>query len=61
MDILDQLSANNMKNEELVMVYGGAGLSAAVINAIIRGVTFSLEVGRYIGSAIRRITKKKYC
>ena len=50
-----------MNNNELVLVVGGAGLSAAVINAIIRGLSFSMELGRYIGSAIYRVTKKNYC
>ena len=50
-----------MKRDELVLVVGGAGVSAAVINAIIRGISLSLELGKYVGSAIRRIMKKNYC
>ncbi len=52
---------NNMKKEELIEVKGGVGLSAALINAISRGVNTLYNLGVAVGSAIRRAFKKKIC
>ncbi len=49
-----------LNNRELVELKGGA-LSASYINAITRGATFLLDLGRAIGSAIRRGFTKNYC
>ena len=50
-----------MKKEELIEVKGGVGLSAALINAISRGVNTLYNLGAAVGSAIRRAFKKKIC
>lgn len=42
-------------------IIGGAQISASMINGIVRGVTFILELGRSLGSAIRRYQLKKWC
>lgn len=48
-----------MNNEELVNVKGG--ISAAVMNVLLRTVNLALEIGRLIGSAIKRkVGKGKY-
>lgn len=46
--------------EELLNIYGGA-LSGAVVNALVRAINAVLEVGRSLGSAIRRITSGTSC
>ncbi|MBO4245298.1 MAG: hypothetical protein J5892_01005 [Bacilli bacterium] len=48
-----------MTKEEMLNVKGG--ISAALISAVIRGVSVILSAGQFAGSAIRRITKKNYC
>ena len=51
-----------LKNEELALLKGGSfSLTASYINAISRGAEIILEIGRAIGSAIRRGFSKKYC
>ena len=49
-----------MNQEELINIQGG-GINATMINAIARGITSMYELGRSIGSAIRRIGKKSIC
>ncbi len=44
----------NISNEVLLNTYGGASsLSGTLINSIIKAVSFILDFGRTIGSAIR--------
>ena len=46
---------------ELKEIKGGVGFSATVVNAMIRGVTFTLELGRTLGTIIRRKMTNNYC
>jgi hypothetical protein len=48
-----------LKNEELYKIQGGA--SATLLNAFSRAVSTILELGRTVGSAIRRAYSKNYC
>lgn len=50
----------DLTKEELQKIYGGA-ISATLLNAFIRGINTILEVGRSLGSAIRRIIAKDAC
>ncbi len=49
-----------LNKEELKQVVGGA-ISASLITAIIQGVNAFLEVGRSLGTAIRRTFSKNVC
>ena len=49
-----------MSNQELLNIYGG-GLSASVMNILIRSVSFTLELGRTLGTVIRRKISKRIC
>lgn len=49
-----------MENNELKEVYGGA-VSATLINSAVKLFTFALEIGRALGSAIRRSVKRVAC
>lgn len=49
-----------MENIELKKVYGGA-ISATLINSVVKLFTFALEVGRALGSSIRRSVKRVAC
>lgn len=49
-----------IKKEELTQINGG-GFSASLINAIARAGSLILELGRSVGSAIRRYATNKLC
>ena len=49
-----------LSNEELIKVVGGE-ISSTLINAIARGISTFLDLGRTIGSAIRRAASGKTC
>lgn len=42
------------KNESKTII-GGVRISATLINSLIRGVNSFMDIGRYIGSSIRRM------
>lgn len=63
MDLLIRISVilkMKLKNQELVLVKGGA-INSQLINAFVRLITSVVEVGRMIGSSIRRVVGKNYC
>ncbi len=49
-----------MEKEELLQIVGG-GITASLINSIYRGINSILDLGRSLGSAIRRIGGGKMC
>lgn len=49
-----------LKKEELLLIEGGK-TSAALLNSILRGASLILELGRSLGTAVRRITSRKSC
>lgn len=49
-----------LTNKELNMIVGGS-LSGAVISSILKGVDMMLELGRSLGSSIRRLFTKNFC
>ena len=48
-----------LTNKELNLVIGG--VSGAVLSSIIKGASVILELGRSLGSAVRRMMTKNYC
>ncbi len=50
-----------MRKEELLLIVGGSSISGTVLNAVIRAVNAALEVGRSLGTAIRRIKTRQVC
>lgn len=40
---------------------GGIAINATLINAFARAISTILDLGRTVGSAIRRIYSKNYC
>ena len=49
-----------LKKEELINVNGGS-ISGSLLNGFSKAINSLLEVGRSLGSAIRRIFEKKTC
>ncbi len=50
-----------LKEEELLLINGGSSITGTILNAIVRAVNAALEVGRTLGSAIRRGMSGKIC
>lgn len=50
-----------LKKEELMMIYGGVSISGTLINAFVRGINVLLDLGRSLGTAIRRISNNSIC
>ncbi len=49
-----------MTNEELINVKGGA-ISGTIISGIIKAFGIALELGRSLGTALRRYKDKNLC
>ena len=49
-----------MTKEEMINVIGGS-VSGTLVNALVRVVNAALEVGRSLGSSIRRISSNNLC
>ncbi len=49
-----------LNKEELLKISGGA-VSATLINAIVKGIYILIELGKSLGSTIRRVTANKSC
>jgi hypothetical protein len=52
---------NYMTKEELVNVVGGASITGSMLSAIIKGINSLLDLGRSLGSAIRRLRNNTIC
>ena len=50
----------DLKKEELLNINGG-GISGTLLNSIIRGVNALLDLGRSLGTAIRRLGSNSIC
>ena len=50
-----------MSDKELRLIVGGITFNASIINALVRFVNSSLELGRTIGTIIRRSMNKNMC
>lgn len=49
-----------LSNEELIKITGGS-ITPGIINAVTKGINAFLELGRVIGTAIRRVATGKSC
>ena len=50
-----------MSDEELILIRGGTTLNTTLLNTFVRFVSSSLELGRALGTTIRRMINKKKC
>lgn len=51
-----------LSNKELYRIFGGAsGITATLLNSIIRGFSFIFDLGKSIGSSLRRGIDGKTC
>lgn len=52
---------NQVSNEKLKGIKGGAAISSSVLNALMRTVSVMFSLGQAVGTAIRRVAGKNYC
>ena len=52
---------SELTKEEAVQIYGGVNLSGTIVTAFLKGIDIILELGRNLGSAIRRIQDHNVC
>ena len=50
-----------LNKKELKKIKAGAAISSALINSIVRGINSFMDVGRYLGSSIRRFVGGNIC
>lgn len=50
-----------MKENELILIKGGAVSVGTLINSVVKIAVFALELGRSLGSAIRRKKDRRVC
>lgn len=50
-----------LNNNELLKIVGGINWSGSFFNSIARAIDTVMDVGRSLGSAIRRITNGSLC
>ncbi len=50
-----------LSNTELKNIKAGATISATLINSLIKGINSFLDIGRYLGSSIRRMVSGNTC
>lgn len=50
-----------MNKEELTNIYGGAGISAAFISAVVKAITTIYDMGKRLGTSIIRSKTNKLC
>ncbi len=50
-----------LSKKELKNIKAGAGLSATLINSLVKGFNSFMDIGRYLGSSIRRFIGGNTC
>ena len=50
-----------LSKEEMLKVNAGSTVSGSLINSVWNGVKVFIDVGRYAGSAIRRLIDRNLC
>ncbi len=49
-----------LTKEEELSIYGGS-VSSTMVNAIVKGISLLIELGRSLGSTIRRVSENNMC
>lgn len=50
-----------IEKNELLLIVGGINVTGTLINSLVRGINSLLDLGRSLGTAIRRVTTGKIC
>ena len=49
-----------LAKEEAMKIYGGS-VSSTMVNAIVKGISLLIDLGRSLGSTIRRASENNMC
>lgn len=53
---------NKLENKQLILIRGGAvNFSATLVTALVRAANTVLEIGRSLGTILRRVQSGKAC
>lgn len=50
-----------LNQKELINIYGGLSISNTLFSTILKFVNFTLDLGKTVGSVIRRGKEKTFC
>lgn len=50
-----------LSKKESMALYGGGGITSSIINAFTKAFTVFVDIGRFLGSSIRRIFDNNLC
>ena len=50
-----------LTNNELKSIVAGTSISYSLINSFLKGVNTFIDIGRYLGSSIRRLIEGSIC
>ena len=50
-----------LNEAELLKIIGGINITASFLSAIVRGIDTIYEIGKAVGSALRRVQSGKIC
>ncbi|MGI6329831.1 MAG: hypothetical protein ACOXZR_03145 [Bacilli bacterium] len=50
-----------LQKEELLMINGGLTISGSLVSSLVKGISVFLELGRSLGTAIRRVVTNNLC
>ncbi len=51
----------NLNEQELLLIKGGASVTGSIVNAVCSIFKFIYDVGKDLGSCLRRIEKSSLC
>lgn len=51
----------DLNKKELLNVEGGSSITSGLISSLVKGASVFLEVGRSLGSSLRRIVSSRSC
>lgn len=51
----------NLNKQELLEIEGGSSVTSGLISTLVKGASVFLEVGRSLGSSLRRIVSSCTC
>lgn len=50
-----------LTKEELMCIVGGLSISGTLISALVKGLNTILDIGRSLGTALRRVVSSSLC
>jgi hypothetical protein len=59
--LVQENAIKKLNKNELRELYGGLSISGTIITAFTNGIKTIFEMGRSLGSSIRRLSERKLC